>query len=119
MRKVTNSSEIIDSGLARDQEQGAALITTLLLLTLLMAMTLSMTISVTSDTLISRYYRNAQSSFYAADSGLNIARQYMMNQLSANALSVGSTFTTTSAPPLSATDASTTLTNVLSQYSSS
>lgn len=102
----------------RDGARGVALITTLLLLTLLVAMTLSMTISVTSDTLISRYYRNSRSSFYAADSGINIARQYMMNQLSSNAVAVGATFASTGTPPLSATDSTTTITNLLAAYGS-
>ncbi len=61
--------------------EGIALIATLLLLMLVVAMTLAMTIAVTSDTLITRYYRNFRSSFYAADSGANIARTYMLNQL--------------------------------------
>ncbi len=58
--------------------------TTLLLLSLMVAMTLAMVISVTSDSLITRYYRNFRASFYAADSGLNVARQYMLDQLEAN-----------------------------------
>ncbi len=101
-------------------DHGVALVTTLLLLTLLVAMTLSMTIAVTSDTLISRYYRNSRSSFYAADSGLNIARQYMISQLKTNAsLAVGTTYSASSTPPLSSSDASTTQTNVLAAYGSS
>ena len=99
--------------------RGVALITTLLLLTLMVAMTLGMVIAVSSDTLITRYYRTYRSSFYAADSGVNIARQYMLNQLVSNAtVAIGATFSSTSAPPLSATDASTTLTNALNQYKS-
>ena len=57
--------------------------TTLLLLSLMVAMTLAMVIAVSSDSLITRYYRNFRSSFYAADSGLNVARQYMLDQLEA------------------------------------
>ena len=60
------------------------LVTTLLLLSLMVAMTLAMVIAVTSDSLITRYYRNFRASFYAADSGLNVARQYMLDQLEAN-----------------------------------
>jgi len=102
-----------------NNSRGVALITTLLLLTLMVAMTLGMVIAVTSDTLIARYYRTYRSSFYAADSGVNIVRQYMLNQLASNAsVAVGTSFSNTSPPPLSATDASTTLTNTLSQYSS-
>jgi len=58
-----------------------ALVITLLLLVLMIALTLAMVIATSSDTLINHYYRNFRSSFYAADSGLNIARQSMANQL--------------------------------------
>jgi len=102
-----------------NSSRGVALILTLLLLTLLVAMTLAMTIAVTSDTLISKYYRNFRASFYAADSGVNIARQYMMNQLSGNAIANGTQFSQTSAPPLSSTDSTSTLANALAQYGSS
>ena len=83
--------------------RGVALVTTLLLLSLMVAMTLGMVIAVTSDSLITRYYRTYRSSFYGGDSGVNIARQYMLNQLVSNAsVAVGTTFSSTSAPPLSA-----------------
>jgi len=99
--------------------RGVALITTLLLLTVMIAMTLGMVIAVTSDTLITRYYQTYRSSFYAGDSGVNVVRQYMLNQLVSNAtVAVGTSFTQGSAPPLSATDASTALTNTLSLYTS-
>src|ERR1700730_17653000 len=99
--------------------RGVALITTLLLLSLMVAMTLGMVIAVTSDSLITRYYRTYRSSFYGGDSGVNIARQYMLNQLVSNAsVAIGTTFSSTSAPPLSASDASTSLTNTLNQYKS-
>src|SRR5579872_6875947 len=67
----------------RAKSRGIALVTTLLLLSLMVAMTLAMVIAVSSDTLITRYYRNFRASFYAADSGLNVARQYMLDQLEA------------------------------------
>ena len=60
--------------------RGVALITTLLLLSLFTVMTLAMVIATTSDTLIDGYYRNFRGSFYAADSGINAARQYFVNQ---------------------------------------
>ena len=66
--------------LARKQS-GIALITTLLLLLLLTAMSLTMVLSVSSDMLINGYYGNSRGSFYAADSGANIARQAMVNGL--------------------------------------
>ncbi len=120
---MTNSALNLDDQqrklLCRQNSRGVALIATLLLLSLMVAMTLGMVIAVTSDTLITRFYRTYRSSFYAADSGVNIVRQYMLNQLVGNAtVAVGSTFSNTSPPPLSATDASTTLTNTLNQYKS-
>lgn len=99
--------------------RGVALITTMLLLTVMIAMTLAMVIALTSDTLITGYYKTYRSSFYAGDSGVNIVRQYMLNQLVSNAtVAVGTTFAPTSPPPLSATDASSTLTNTLNLYKS-
>jgi hypothetical protein len=74
----------IKAAAAEANSRGMALVTTLLLLSLMVAMTLAMVIAVTSDSLITRYYRNFRASFYAADSGLNVARQYMLDQLEAN-----------------------------------
>src|SRR5271170_4897493 len=75
--------------------RGVALITALLLLSLFTVMTLSMVIATTSDTLIDGYYRNARASFYAADSGLNAARQYLVNQFNANVPNPYAAFSTT------------------------
>jgi hypothetical protein len=114
-----NSSSQEDARVRCKDSRGVALITTLLLLTVMIAMTLGMVIAVTSDTLISRYYQTYRSSFYASDSGVNIVRQYMLNQLVANAtLNVGTVFNPNGPPPLSNTDATTTLTNALNLYSS-
>jgi hypothetical protein len=114
-----NSSSQEDARVRCKDSRGVALITTLLLLTVMIAMTLGMVIAVTSDTLISRYYQTYRSSFYASDSGVNVVRQYMLNQLVANAtVNVGTVFNPSGPPPLSATDASTTLTNALNLYSS-
>jgi Tfp pilus assembly protein PilX len=69
---------------ARRQQQtqrGVALLTTLLLLMLMTGLSLAMVMSVRSDLLVNGYYRNFRGSFYAADSGLNIARQEFLNQL--------------------------------------
>ncbi len=63
------------------RSRGVALVTCLLILSLFTVMTLSMVIATTSDTLIDGYYRNARGSFYGADSGLNSARQYLVNQI--------------------------------------
>jgi Tfp pilus assembly protein PilX len=83
------------------RNRGVALIITLLLLSLITVLTLSMVIATTSDTLIDGYYRNARGSFYAADSGINAVRQYMINQMSSD---VPSPFTTFSSPISSANE---------------
>jgi hypothetical protein len=62
-----------------ENQRGVALITTLLLLMLLTAMSVAMVLSVSSDTLVDGYYRSFRASFYASDSGVNVARQAMVN----------------------------------------
>ena len=94
--------------------RGIALITTLLLLSVMLAMTLAMVIAVFSDTLITRYYRNFRSSFYAADSGLNIARQSMLAQLTAAV----PTSVAGNTQPLAAGTETTVLANMNAQYGS-
>jgi hypothetical protein len=42
---------------------------------------LTMVVSVNSDMMINGYYGNSRAAYYAADSGINIARQYLSNQL--------------------------------------
>lgn len=64
-------------------QQGAALIISLLLLGLMAALSLVMFFSVFSGSMINGYYRNYRGSFYAADSGANIAVQYMASQIAA------------------------------------
>jgi Tfp pilus assembly protein PilX len=61
------------------RQRGVALVTTLLLLLLLTAISLTMVLSVSSDMLINGYYRDYRGSFYASDSGVNVARQAMIN----------------------------------------
>jgi hypothetical protein len=70
---------------------GVALVITLLLLFLLSVIGLAAVLSSSSDLLINGYYSNYRGSFYAADSGLNIARQAMYTQLN-------NTFTTDFSP---------------------
>ena len=70
-------------GLCRRRNAGIALVTTLLMLALVTVMSLGIVIALSSQTLIGGFYRNFRGSFYAADSGLNIARQQMVNQLTA------------------------------------
>src|SRR5271167_1065135 len=65
----------------RKDEAGVALVITLLLLTVMSILGLAMVLTVGSDMMVNGYYRNYRGSFYAADSGLNIARQVMTNQV--------------------------------------
>ncbi len=62
-------------------ERGMALITVLFLTILMTILGLTMVVSVNSDMMINGYYGNERASYYAADSGINIARQYLVNQL--------------------------------------
>lgn len=80
---------------ARNGERGVALVITLLMLTIMVALSLVMIVALSSDTMINGYYRNYRGSFYAADSGLNIARQRLVNELLAQ---VPSTFPASSYP---------------------
>jgi Tfp pilus assembly protein PilX len=74
----------------RAEEHGVALVITLLTLALITVLSLGMVIAFSSQTLIGGYYRNYRGAFYAADSGLNVARQQMMSEIVA---SVPATFT--------------------------
>src|SRR2546423_11631368 len=99
----------------RQAESGVALLTTLLLLLLLTGLSLAMVISVRSDLLVNGYYRNFRGSFYAADSGLAIVRQDMMNQLAA---AIPARFNITTQPIANGTDGAI-QTNVNQNYSGS
>ena len=68
------------------KDRGVALIITLLLLMLVTGMIIAMAISLNSDMLVNGYYRNFRGSFYAGDSGINVARQEMLNELMGAAL---------------------------------
>jgi hypothetical protein len=61
--------------------QGVALVVTLLLLFLMSVLGLAAVLSGGSDLMINGYYANYRASFYAADSGMNIARQTIESQL--------------------------------------
>src|SRR5580704_7896456 len=69
-------------------ERGVALVITLLILALVIVLSLGMVIAYSSQTLIGGYYRNYRGAFYAADSGLNIARQQVVAQLQAEVPSI-------------------------------
>jgi Tfp pilus assembly protein PilX len=66
------------SGCGRVHDQGIALVFTLLLLFLLSVIGLAAVLSTSSDMLINGYYSNYRGSFYAADSGLTLARQALI-----------------------------------------
>jgi Tfp pilus assembly protein PilX len=100
--------------LGRNRQRGIALVFTLLLLTMMIALSLAMAIAIGSQTMIAGYYKNYRGAFYAADSGVNIMRQAMLNQLQS---AVPATVTTGVAPIPSST-ASTILSNIQTAYAS-
>jgi Tfp pilus assembly protein PilX len=108
----------------RRREGGIALFTTLLLLSLVSLLGLAMVLSVNSDMMINGYYGNYRSSFYAADSGLSIARQAIANQFTASVNMTPCTGWETNAasgctsPPVSTTAPGTVLSSVTSTYGS-
>jgi len=61
--------------------RGVALVITLLLLFLMSVLGLAAVLSTSSDLMINGYYGNTRASFYAADAGLNIARQAMQTEV--------------------------------------
>jgi hypothetical protein len=93
---------------------GIALIYTILILSLLMVLSLGMVIALSSQTLIGGYYRNFRGAFYAADSGVNTVRQFMVNGI----LSAVPGTITVGATPLLASGASTIAGNASSTYGS-
>ncbi len=95
-------------------QRGIALVFTLLLLTMMIALSLAMAIAIGSQTLIAGYYKNYRGAFYAADSGVNVIRQSMLNQITAD---IPATLTTGTAP-LTAAQISAVQTNVRSSYAS-
>jgi hypothetical protein len=100
------NSQSLKRRLARQDERGVALITTLLLLMLLTGLTLAMAWSSRSDMLINGYYRNFRGSFYAADSGINIMRQAMTPLFQPGGAAYPTSFTVGSNPlPSPATEA--------------
>jgi len=102
---------------SRSQQRGVALITTLLLLMLLSGLALAMAWSARSDMLINGYYRSFRGSFYAADSGINIARQVMANQiLSEVTAGWNGNIAPFANPAQTATDAANQLTNNYAAY---
>ena len=83
---------------------------TILLLVLMTVVGLAMVISLSSDMLINGYYRNYRGAYYAADSGLSVARQQLVNQIAAQ---VPVAFAT---PPLPASAAATVQNYITTNY---
>ena len=108
------------------RQQGIALITAIFLTILMSVLGLIMVLTVNSDMLINGYYGSYRSAFYAADAGLNIARQQLMLQLtnsanmnSCTAWGTGAASGCTSAPmPTSTTAMSAWMSSMMSQYAS-
>ena len=75
-------------------------------------MGVTMVLTSSSDMMINGYYRNYRGAFYAADSGMNVARQQLLNQVLA---AVPSTY---SSPPISTAITASFLTNMMNNYSS-
>jgi Tfp pilus assembly protein PilX len=82
MNNNTSTSQIQNRPPRRESTRGVALVFTLLVLSLMMVLSLGMVIALSSQTFISGYYRNFRGAFYAADSGVNLTRGAMINQIS-------------------------------------
>jgi Tfp pilus assembly protein PilX len=98
----------------KNGERGSALLITLLLVTLLSALSLGMYLSMMSDSLINGFYRNRQGAYYAADSGITIARQYIFNQIQSHETAPASFQAGT--PPLPSNTAATVVTALTQQF---
>jgi hypothetical protein len=64
-----------------NDERGIALVTSLLVTTILLALGLAVTFSSTTDTVTTKSQRVGEMSFYAADTGLSIARRALLTAL--------------------------------------
>ncbi|MGB6431859.1 MAG: hypothetical protein WBF06_14840 [Candidatus Acidiferrales bacterium] len=104
------------------KERGVALIITLLLLMMMVALALGMVIAFSSQTLIGGYYRNFRGSYYAADSGLNIAREKLVTGITADVPTTFAEPPIANSGPVCGTSGSglpeTVATNVLQSYAS-
>lgn len=105
----------------QSREQGVALVTALLLLILLSILGLAMAVTTNSDMMINGYYGSYRGSFYAADSGLNIARAAIINSITGavsmtacSGWGTGAASGCTSAPLNGTTAASTAQTSITS-----
>jgi Tfp pilus assembly protein PilX len=107
------------------KDRGVALLFSLLLLVIMSALGILMVLTVSPDMMINGYYGNFRGSFYAADSGLNIARQQLINQTQAAVNLTPCTGWVTNSvspcdqPPLASTSGGTVLSGLTSLYGSS
>ena len=105
-----------------ESESGIALITVLFLLITMTILGLTMVATVNSDMMINGYYGNSRAAYYAADSGLNVARQYLSDQLQVQVnttacLGWGATAVSgCTADPLSSSAATTALSNLRTTF---
>lgn len=103
----------------RQDQRGVALLASLLLLLLMTGLSVAMVMSVRSDLLVNGYYRNFRGSFYAADSGLNIARAAIVNQIGADLATLGVGYNPATTVPLSTTEDSAIQTLITNNYGQS
>lgn len=102
--------------------RGIALVVTLLLLFLLSVLGLAAVLSTSSDIMINGYYGNSRAAFYAADAGLNIARQAMQTEVNSlvpttwNTAAWTSCTPGTASGPLSTTTSANSMLNAITQY---
>ncbi len=82
-RRISRARKVRRTSRRSRNQSGIALLTTLLLLILVSILGLAMAVTTNSDMLINSFYGSYRGSFYAADSGLNIARAALVNQISA------------------------------------
>ena len=101
------------------EERGVALLASLLLLLLMTGLSVAMVMSVRSDLLVNGYYRNFRGSFYAADSGLNIARASIVNQIAADLATLGPGYNPATTVPLSTTEDTAIQSLITSSYGAS
>jgi Tfp pilus assembly protein PilX len=112
--RIDSRKSLTNRANRRAPARGIALVYTLLILMLLMVLSLGMVIALSSQTFIGGYYRNFRGAFYAADSGVNTVRQFMVNSITSavpGTITIGST-------PLLASGASAIATNANSTYGS-
>ena len=125
-RRLPRARRLVYRTSRRSRNQsGIALLTTLFLLILVSILGLAMAVTTNSDMMINSYYGSYRGSFYAADSGLNIARAQLVNNIVGQVSMTPCTGWVTGSPaagctaaPLSANTAGTALSNLTTTYSS-